>query len=133
MKTVDYNVAIGVYGKAELMVSEYCPIGSTFGNKSTSKECNGVCMRDEFTLVDRKNETFKVLGDNSCRSHILNSLALNLIEEIEELKTFNISTFRVDFKDETYNEVKVILEEVKKLKKSENRIYTKGHYKRGVE
>ncbi|NFG62114.1 U32 family peptidase [Clostridium sp. CMCC3677] len=133
MKSVNYNVAVGVYGKTELMVSEYCPIGSTFGNKSTSKECNGVCMRDEFTLVDRKNETFKVLGDNSCRSHILNSLALNLIEEIEELKTFNISTFRFDFKDETYNEVKVILEEVKKLKKSENRIYTKGHYKRGVE
>lgn len=133
MKSVDYNVAVGVYGKTELMISEYCPIGSTFGNKSNSKECNGACMRDEFTLVDRKNETFKVLGDNSCRSHILNSLALNLIEEIEELKTFNISTFRIDFKDETYNEVKVILEEVKKLKKSENRIYTKGHYKRGVE
>ncbi|MCS6110092.1 U32 family peptidase [Clostridium botulinum] len=133
MKNVDYNVAIGVYGKAELMVSEYCPIGSTFGNKSTSKECNGACMRDEFTLVDRKNEIFKVLGDNSCRSHILNSLALNLIEEIEELKTFNVSTFRVDFKDEGYNEVKVILKEIKSLKKSENRIYTKGHYKRGVE
>lgn len=133
MKNVNYNVAVGVYGKTELMVSEYCPIGSTFGNKSNSKECNGACMRDEFTLIDRKNEEFKVLGDNSCRSHILNSLPLNLIEEIEELKTFNISTFRIDFKDEKYNEVKLILSEVKKLKKSENRVYTKGHYKRGVE
>ncbi|AOR23964.1 DUF3656 domain-containing U32 family peptidase [Clostridium taeniosporum] len=133
MKTVDYNVAIGVYGKTELMVSEYCPIGSTFGNKSNSKECNGACMRDEFTLIDRKKEEFKVLGDNRCRSHILNSLALNLVEEIKELKTFNISTFRVDFKDEKYSEVKTILSEIKKLKKSENRVYTKGHYKRGVE
>ncbi|GAA0075896.1 U32 family peptidase [Clostridium sp. CTA-5] len=133
MKNVNFNAAVGVYGKTELMVSEYCPIGSTFGNKSSKKQCNGACMKDTFTLVDRKNEEFKVLGDNSCRSHILNSLPLNLIEEIDELKDFGISTFRIDFKDENYNEVKIILDEVKNNKKSDNRTYTKGHYRRGVE
>ncbi|SFC54355.1 DUF3656 domain-containing U32 family peptidase [Clostridium uliginosum] len=133
MKNVNSNVAIGIYGKTELMVSEYCPIGSIFGNKSSKKECNGACIKDSFTLIDRKNEGFKVLGDNSCRSHILNSLALNLVEQIDELKSFNISTFRVDFKDESYDEVKIILDEIKKGEKNKDRNYTKGHYRRGVE
>ena len=27
------NIAYVIYGKPELMVSEYCPIGSTFGGR----------------------------------------------------------------------------------------------------
>jgi putative protease len=90
-------------------------------------------MKDTFTLIDRMNESFSVLADNSCRSYILNSLATNLIEEVEELKSFNISSFRVDFKDESYEETKEILNQISNKKKNENVKYTKGHYRRGVE
>lgn len=133
MKDINCKVAMNIYGKTELMVSEYCPIGSTFGNKSAKKECSKPCMKDTFTLIDRMNESFSVLADNSCRSYILNSLATNLIEEVEELKSFNISSFRVDFKDESYEETKEILNQISNKKKNENVKYTKGHYKRGVE
>jgi putative protease len=90
-------------------------------------------MKDSFKLKDRMNESFSVLCDNSCRSYILNSLATNLIDEIEELKSFNIRNFRVDFKDETYEEVVNVLEQISNKKKNEDNKYTKGHYKRGVE
>lgn len=133
MKNTNCKVGVNIYGKTELMVSEYCPVGSTFGNKSAKKECNGACMKDSFTLIDRMNEKFKVLCDNNCRSHILNSLSINLIEEVNELKSFNISNFRVDFKDETYEEVKDILSQVNDGRKNENVMYTNGHYRRGVE
>lgn len=133
MKNSSCKVAANIYGKTELMVSEYCPIGSTFGNKSAKKECSKPCIRDNFKLKDRMNENFSVLSDNSCRSYILNSLPTNLIDEIEELKSFNISNFRVDLKDEGYEEVKEILNQISDKKKNENNKYTKGHYRRGVE
>ncbi len=133
MKNITCQVGINIYGKAELMVSEYCPVGSTFGNKSSKKECSMPCMKDEFTLIDRMNEKFRVLCDNNCRSHILNSLPINLIEESEEMKNFNIENFRVDFLDETYEEVKDVLLQISSGRKNENKMYTKGHYKRGVE
>ncbi|GEA30189.1 DUF3656 domain-containing U32 family peptidase [Clostridium diolis] len=133
MKHTNCNMGINIYGKTELMISEYCPMGSTFGNKSSKKECSGVCMKDNFKLIDRMNESFTVLGDNSCRSYILNSISTNLIDEMEELKSFNISNFRVDFKDESYDEVKDVLNQITRKAKNENNKYTKGHYKRGVE
>ncbi|NRT89431.1 U32 family peptidase [Clostridium beijerinckii] len=133
MKHTNCNIGTNIYGKTELMISEYCPMGSTFGNKSSKKECSGVCMKDNFKLIDRMNESFTVLGDNSCRSYILNSIATNLIDEMEELKSFNISNFRVDFKDESYDEVKDVLNQIANKAKNENNKYTKGHYKRGVE
>lgn len=133
MKDAKCKVGVNIYGKTELMVSEYCPVGSTFGNKTAKNECNKACMKDNFTLIDRMNEKFRVLCDNHCRSHIINSLPINLIEEVEELKGFNISNFRLDFLDETYEEVKDVLNQVKTGKKNENKMYTKGHYRRGVE
>lgn len=133
MKDIKCKVGVNIYGKTELMVSEYCPVGSTFGNKTSKKECSMPCIKDNFTLIDRMNEKFRVLCDNHCRSHILNSLPINLIEEAEEMKTFNIENFRVDFLDESYEEVKDVLSQVNSGKKNENRTYTKGHYRRGVE
>ncbi len=133
MKNIDCRLGINIYGSTELMVSEYCPIGSTFGGKTSKKECNNACMKDNFRLIDKKNESFSVLNDNTCRSYILNSLPTNLIEEIEELKAFNIKNFRVDFKDETYKEVNYILNQITHGRIDENKKYTKGHYRRGVE
>lgn len=133
MKEINCKAAINIYGNTELMVSEYCPIGSTFGGKSSKKECNGICMKDNFELLDRMNESFKVITDNNCRSYILNSLPTNLIEQLEELKSFKFNNFRLDFKDESYEEVKDILEQISYVKKNENKKYTQGHYRRGVE
>lgn len=127
------SVLCGIYGKTELMVSEYCPIGSSFGGKCKDKDCNGACMKDSFTLIDRMNEGFKVMTDKYCRSHILNSLPLNLIDEIKDLKAIGINEFRVDFKDESENDVIEIVNEIKGVKKVEGKKFTKGHYKRGVE
>ena len=49
------------------------------------------------------------------------------------MKSLNIENFRIDFLDESYEEVKDVLAQVNSGKKNENRTYTKGHYKRGVE
>lgn len=133
MKSSSGNVAMIVYGKPELMISEYCPIGSTFGGRSKDSGCNGICGRDRFTLIDRVNEKLRVMTDLYCRSYILNPVAVNIIDEIDELKSFGITTFRFDFRDESYEEVKNIVSIFKNKEKFDTNNYTKGHYRRGVE
>lgn len=123
------GIAYVIYGKTELMVSEYCPIGSTIGGRCKDKNCSAPCLKEDFTLIDKYNEGFRVMTDKYCRSHILNSSPLNLIDEIKELKEFGITTFRIDFTDETSMEVQEIINKDFVLDKK----YTKGHYKRGVE
>ena len=86
MKNANGNAAMVVYGKPELMISEYCPIGSTFGGRSKDSGCNGICSKDKFKLIDRVNEELRVMTDLYCRSYILNPVPLNIIDEIEELK-----------------------------------------------
>ncbi|WML35813.1 DUF3656 domain-containing protein [Clostridium sp. OS1-26] len=123
-----------VYGKVELMVSEYCPIGSVFGGKSACKDCSRACEKGQFVLKDRKGEEFVLKNDRFCRSYIYNNVPTNLISNIRELRTMGIRSYRVDLIDESYDEAKRILESVKEeCWKDDLSKFTRGHYKRGVE
>ncbi|MBU3195355.1 U32 family peptidase [Clostridium algidicarnis] len=131
------NCQVFVYGKPELMVSEYCPIGSVnkcglLGNISSNNKPK--CLEGEYVLRDRKNMDFLVKTDKFCRSHIYNTVPINLIDKIEELKGFGADSFRLDFIDEDYEKVISVLSTLKNKKLLESMTdYTRGHYKRGVE
>lgn len=127
------NNAYVIYGKPELMISEYCPIGSTFGGRKTNVECNAICTRDKFTLIDRVNEKNRVMTDLFCRSYILNPVPLNLFDEISTLKEIGIKTFRFDFRDESYEEVKKVVNMYKNSEVYDKSNYTKGQFRRGIE
>ena len=73
------------------------------------------------------------MTDLYCRSYILNPVPLNIIDEIEELKGFGITTLRFDFRDETYKEVTNVISILKNGDDFDSKEYTKGHYRRGVE
>ncbi|KAJ52289.1 putative protease [Clostridium tetanomorphum] len=124
-----------IYGKIELMVSEYCPIGSCFGGRSSKKnKCNGYCKEKEFSLIDRMGEGFILLTDKFCRSYIYNSVPLNLINNIGELEKSGGNSFRLDFIDENYNKTLEILKAtLNKNWGKDFKNFTRGHYKRGVE
>lgn len=102
-----------IYGKIENMVSEYCPIGSTFGGKNSYSTCNKACEKGIYTLKDRMSAKFPVKTDIFCRSHIYNNSDINLIGNIEELRTFGINSFRLDFLEENYEEIEYILKSLK--------------------
>jgi len=123
-----------LYGKVELMVSEYCAIGSTFGERCSSKNCNGACKNENFILKDRMGEEFTLKTDKFCRSYVYNGVPNNLIPNLNELKSINIKSFRVDFIDEDYNETKRILQAIRnEIWEEEFSGFTRGHFKRGVE
>lgn len=120
-----------IYGRIELMVSEYCPIGSTFGGKCSNSSCRGDCTIASYKLKDRKDEQFAIKTDKFCRSHIYNSVPLNLIPNKNELKGL---IHRIDFVDESQEEIKRVLKNYQNASwEGEMTGYTRGHYRRGVE
>lgn len=127
------NMPLGmlIYGNIELMISEYCVIGAMHNDKH---HCDKACGKSSYVLKDRKNENFKIATDCFCRSYIYNSVPLNLISNIEEIKNIGVENYRLDFTFENREET------VKILKCYENRKweqslsgFTRGHFKRGVE
>ena len=125
---------IMVYGKYELMVSEYCAIGSVFGNKNNNNACVEKCTSGCYTLKDRMGEEFRINTDKYCRSYIYNNVPVNLISNMTEIIKSNISCFRLDFIHENYEETLEVLNNyIKKTWSTEFKNYTRGHYKRGVE
>ena len=110
-----------VYGKYELMVSEYCAIGSVFGNKSDNKTCTEKCTKGCYTLKDRMDEEFSINTDKYCRSYIYNNVPVNLISNMTEIIKNNISCFRLDFIHENYEEtIEVLRNYIKRTWSKEN-------------
>ncbi|MGL5634513.1 MAG: DUF3656 domain-containing U32 family peptidase [Sarcina sp.] len=122
-----------VYGKPEVMISEYCPIGSTFGGKTSKRDCNDQCVTSTFRLRDRMNEDFLVMTDLFCRSHIYNPVPVNATSEMKDIKALGVKTFRADFIDESYEQTKEVLEAIIDGRGIKLDKFTRGHYRRGVE
>ncbi|WP_079427988.1 U32 family peptidase [Clostridium oryzae] len=128
-----FNNMVLIYGKIELMVSEYCAVGSVLGGNTIKKSCNEKCMGGNYVLKDRMDKEFVLKQDIFCRSYIYNSVPINLTENISELGKLGIRGFRVDFIDEDYNRTYDIAKSIIEKKAIEDGEFTRGHYKRGVE
>ncbi len=122
-----------IYGRQELMHSEYCPIGATVGGMSKGNKCNEACMSQGYSLKDRMNEEFPIMTDVFCRSYILNGKPKNLLDTTKDLKSIGITSFRVDLTTETYEDTMIILDAFKNEKALPLESFNRGHYKRGVE
>ena len=72
------------------------------------------------------------MTDLFCRSYILNPVPLNLFDEISMLKEMGIKTFRFDFRDENYEEVKKVINMYKNNESYDKSNYTKGLFRRGI-
>jgi len=137
-----------VYGRMPLMTSEYCPIGSVLGGFDVQTECNAACNKGEYYLKDRIGAKFPVMCDRiDCRSTIFNSNVLLLEDSIDKIKTSDVDIIRLNFTDETADEMTKIVNmhrdliDVEKkaldihrdlIDKIKSSGFTKGHYFRGV-
>ncbi len=71
---------------------------------------------------------FRVLSDNiDCQSRIFNS-KINSIES----KELNVDSIRLDFIDEDYNEMQLVIDTHKNGNKFSGEKYTNGHFSRSV-
>ncbi len=137
------------YGYLPLMTTVQCPIGNYLGEKDNKRFCKYKNNSNIYSLKDRFGIEFNIMTDcNECISYILNSQAIMLLESIDEIINLPTGTIRLQFTNETAEEVEKIIysydEKIKNYKFTDNIIdnliyefkqkgYTKGHYFRGVE
>jgi putative protease len=140
------------YGRIEMMVSEYCPVGS--GTEGCCSPVKGElpCMSSGIVLTDKLGMDFPVRTDRYCRSHIFNSKDLSMLDSLRDLIKSGAEIIRLNMLDENPDEVLSITRAfsdsvdyingyLSKLPSSVSEIsekirdagYTRGHYYRGVE
>lgn len=122
-----------VYGRQELMHSEYCPVGSTVGGMTKTTPCNEACMRQHYALKDRMDEVFPVMTDVFCRSYIMNGKPKNLLDTVKDLSYLGIRSHRIDLTVETPEESRKVIQAFLREEPLPLESFNRGHYKRGVE
>lgn len=136
-----------VSGRLELMVSDYCVLGSFLGNIDKGV-CSQPCKQKKYFLKDRKETIFPVVTDQFCRMHILNSKLLSMLPYARKLLDLGISSLIIDARSlddknliqtiKAYNNAANIKSSdynefiADQLKKQEITDITRGHFFRGV-
>ncbi len=138
-----------IYGKIAVMTTEYCPLVNEKQCDHKCEECRYPKYNYNFGLKDVKNVVFPIGKDYWGRSIILNSKPLYMIDRLHDLKGINVDWLRLEFTDETNEEIEEITklaiksidnfytgEKCKQGKDYSKRLkdgFTRGHYYRGVE
>lgn len=122
-----------VYGRQEMMHSEYCPVGATVGGMTREVPCNEACMKESYRLKDRMGEEFSVMTDIFCRSYIMNGKPKNLLDSTKDLEHIGIRSLRIDLTTESAEEAREVLHAFLHGEALELPSFNRGHYKRGVE
>lgn len=124
---------LDVYGRVELMHSEYCPVGASLGGKSKDRACSGPCHNQAFYLENPSKDRFPVITDRFCRSTIYEEAPLNNLDQWKEMKEAGFCHFRGDLSLETRQDseavIRAFLQERPLIRPAENR----GHWIKGVE
>lgn len=92
-------VGVQVYGRQEIMVTEHCVL---MAEGECSRAC-ATCVRRKGTrrLKDRKGYEFPVVTDESGRSHVYNSVPLDLTSAVPEIVEAGVSALLLSFSDES--------------------------------
>lgn len=87
-------LSVTVYGRQELMVTEHCVL-QALGD--CSRDCRSCTRRaTPHMLRDRKGYGFPVTTDLQSRSHVHNSVPLDIIPQVPQLSRHAVSRFIVD-------------------------------------
>lgn len=102
-----------VYGKRELMISEYCPINAV--EKDSDKQNCGLCRKHDYVLIDKKKRQFPLMMDENCRMHLLEEMPWNRLEDIQDLKKAGLHHFVCVLNDEDEKDSRKIIQQVVSL------------------
>ncbi len=138
-----------VHGRLTLMESEHCVVGGILrctGERGEGGKCTAPCEAGSFELVDEKGYVFPLRMDTDCRTHLLNSKELCMIDHVSGIVEAGVSSIRIDATEIESDRVREITRlyrsavdgcfagggKVQKRCRDITDGYTTGHYKRGV-
>lgn len=135
-----------VHGRLELMISEYCVMGSFLGGIDKGP-CSQPCTKRRFALRDRKDTDFPLVTDQFCHMHVLNSKVLSMLPHAMKFIPGGVCTLRIEAKALAPDEIRRLvaayrramnlpseLDEAQEawVREQEGPDITRGHYFRGV-
>jgi putative protease len=132
-------IGLGVAGRQEIMVLEHCVL---MAEGSCAQRCDA-CPRRRGPrfLKDRKGYTFPVLTDPEGRSHVYNSVPLDVTSSLAQLLDMPVAALRLDLHTESARQAASEVERVRAAMRSARagrvvekprHATTSGHYFRGV-
>lgn len=140
-KEITIPIETMVHGYTEMMISEYCTIASFVGT-GKKENCPMPCIKEQYSLKDRKGEVFPLRTDPYCRMHIMNSHEMDMRAYIPSLVHKGIRILRLDLRQYTGKDTERIVRDYvdilegrkeappKAMTKDEP--ITRGHYFRGI-
>lgn len=143
-KNIKGNLEATVFGYLPVMISRNCPF-ATVKNCKNDDNCSTCKYAEGYGLYDRKDMVFKAYRRGNS-SIIYNSVALMLLDKLEDIRNSGINIFRLDFTSEdedieliqsiyydflngniSQNQARDFVEDYK-----ENKDITMGHFYRGI-
>ncbi|MEA1905639.1 MAG: DUF3656 domain-containing protein [Euryarchaeota archaeon] len=134
-----------VHGRLTLMESEHCVVGGILGGADKEGEggkCTAPCESGCFELVDEKGYVFPLRMDTDCRTHLMNSKELCMIDYVSGIVEAGVSSIRIDaigIENDRIQEITRLYRnavdgrgKVQKRCQDITDGHTTGHYKRGV-
>ncbi len=133
-------VGIAIAGRQEVMVTEHCIL---MAQGPCSQRCGGCKRRQGWHFLrDRKGYSFPVRTDAAGRSHVFNSVPLDLTHALAEVLATGVSALRLDLETESVNRAAAEVARVRQAlqdtlagrepaRKDRDRV-TSGHFFRGV-
>lgn len=95
--TAPIPTGVAVYGRAEMMISEYCVINALLGGTDKA-HCPAPCRKERYALIDQGGRRFPVRTDEWCHMHILNSAVLDMRPYMDRLQRSGLSRFALDLR-----------------------------------
>ena len=142
------------HGRLEMMLSAHCLLGAVDGGKNEpGQPCSKPCQAGGYTLRDRKDMSFPLVGDRFCRLHVLNSVDLSILPELGKFAgcgfdlRLELQGRGAEYVTAVVSTYKQCLDTIAKgawsrgdgekaeaaLKRYSPEGFTRGHYFRGVE
>lgn len=131
-------VGVQVFGRTEMMISEYCVINALLGKKDKA-HCDGFCLKNCYALKDKDGRQFPIRTDERCHMHILNSAVLDMRPYMHELFYAGIARFSLDLRGmdaDTGDLIRSYFSAIKKSPAAQSdrcgQVVTRGHFFRGI-
>lgn len=135
-KDAKIPVGVYVYGRSEMMVSEYCVINALLAH-TDKKHCPAPCLKGRYSLLDEGGRRFPVRTDEWCHMHILNSATLDMRPYMKKLMGTGVAQFCLDLRG-IQEDVGRLIQSFqgamagKEFHKNGAEAVTRGHFFRGV-
>lgn len=100
-----------IYGRLEVMVLNHCILRMNVNQEKICKVCKG---NDSYALKDRNGKAYPIWMDRNHHTHLMHYDKIDSIKNVKKYFQLGLRKFRLEFYEESANEIEKILQSVKK-------------------